>query len=564
MGQQHRSNSPLMSINQPLPSRVGEPSAPPNLARDESVHDLRMGERVDDGLPPLATESPSSSRQDITNLSPQQESTQNKRSASTREKPRTAQGVRKANTDGVQQVRSKPEKSRRAFDTEERFQTACTRKAGACVRCRQQKTRCVAVITDPNGPCQGCRSDSALIRVPCLRKKVPDARFTPAQDCPPPYWTTRWRSMEVTEIDDWASTEVRVLVLTQDVGSARDVLGVRRIIPRPGVDSLERTWLNKATGQRFYHSTAPWAIENMTETAHEIRLQMQQNILGHIEHYISEDDKLLKMTYMMAYRHSQSAKVAEERGLLANILCLWVAARRGTKPQRVIGEENLGMAPLLADPSRHDFGEIPVPPIISAQMMLLREALIQRPLVDAIRLQLDELIMKNRTSSWMAIYLAIFILLHNCSLLTAYYWKKARNLRLHAKYHAVEILEELHFSVNILLAHYHYISRGGLCFSLGSASEHETNRLNLDDTQQEFLRSSAEEVKKLGACDAPAIEQVSRQESPSDEHADDEILTEPTIRDIREKHLFHHDYYFLSQLYDVEWTLPSQTIASVQ
>lgn len=112
-----------------------------------------------------------------------------------------------------------------------------------------------------------CLSDSAIINIPCLRKKIPDARFTPAKDCPEPYWTTRWATMDVKEIDVWASSEVRTLVLTQDVGSAKDVLTVRMITPLPG-DSLTRTWMSKATGERFYHQTTPWAIMNMIQAAH--------------------------------------------------------------------------------------------------------------------------------------------------------------------------------------------------------------------------------------------------------------------------------------------------------
>lgn len=68
----------------------------------------------------------------------------------------------------------------------------------------------------------------------------------------------------------------------------------------------------------------------------------------------------------MVFRLSTSSKVEEERVLLRSILRLWVAARRGTKPQRVIGEEKLGMLPQTLDQYRHDYGEVPVPPVISA------------------------------------------------------------------------------------------------------------------------------------------------------------------------------------------------------
>ncbi|KUJ10821.1 uncharacterized protein LY89DRAFT_596060 [Mollisia scopiformis] len=426
-------------------------------------------------------------------------------------------------------------KPRRSFDLDERAATACTRELGSCARCKMQKSRCVRNPLNPDGPCMRCLSDSAIINIPCLRKKIPDARFTPAKDCPEPYWTTRWATMDVKEIDVWASSEVRTLVLTQDIGSAKDVLTVRMIVPLPG-DSLTRTWMSKSTGERFHHQTAPWAIMNMTRTAHEPSVNIDNYIEDFINHFVNPNDKLLVDTYLMAFRLSTSSKVEEERVLLRNVLRLWVAARRGTKPQRVIGEEKLGMLPQTLDRNRYDYGEVPVPPVISAQLSLLREALIIRPWTQEVRSQLEALVAKKKPESWLTVYLVMFILLHNCSLLTAYFMKKAKNLRLHDKYHAIAILEELHFSVSILLTYYHYVNKGALCFATGHASSRDIQRLKLDDDQLSFLIFSAKEVKRL----------------------------EPSMKKAREESLFHHEYYFISQLYDLNWVLPEHTVASVQ
>lgn len=102
-------------------------------------------------------------------------------------------------------------------------------------------------------------------------------------------------------------------------------------------------------------------------------------------------------------------------------------------------------------------------------MCVMREAVVVPTLLSSIRSQLAAL-MVPRTRSWFAVYLAVFVLLHNCSLLTRHYHRKARNLQLQARYHAVSILEELHFSVNILLTYYHYVNQGHLRFGLGSLS----------------------------------------------------------------------------------------------
>lgn len=38
----------------------------------------------------------------------------------------------------------------------------------------------------------------------------------------------------------------------------------------------------------------------------------------------------------------------------------------------------------------------------------------------------------------------------------------------------------------------------------------------------------------------------------------------PQFQEILDKHMFHHEYYFISQLFDDQWVLPTATIASVQ
>lgn len=67
---------------------------------------------------------------------------------------------------------------------------------------------------------------------------------------------------------------------------------------------------------------------------------------------------------------SNIPQVEEERVLLRQLLRLWVATRRGNRPQRVIGEEKLGMLPQILDRSKYDYGEVPVPPIIGFVLIL--------------------------------------------------------------------------------------------------------------------------------------------------------------------------------------------------
>ena len=77
------------------------------------------------------------------------------------------------------------------------------------------------------------------------------------------------------------------------------------------------------------------------------------------------------------------------------------------------------MLPQTLDRNRYDYGEVPVPPVISAQLSLLREALIIRPWTQEVRSQLEALVAKKKPESWLTVYLVMFILLHNCSLLNS-------------------------------------------------------------------------------------------------------------------------------------------------
>lgn len=104
----------------------------------------------------------------------------------------------------------------------------------------------------------------------------------------------------MVEIETWASAEVKVITVTQDVfgGSTFDIR-CREFIPVEG-DSLERTW--KKDGVTQYYRRAPYAIANMKETARAITRFVATNIGSCIKHYINvKDDRLLQSTYAMAY-----------------------------------------------------------------------------------------------------------------------------------------------------------------------------------------------------------------------------------------------------------------------
>ncbi|PVH77121.1 hypothetical protein DL98DRAFT_591519 [Cadophora sp. DSE1049] len=435
----------------------------------------------------------------------------------------------------VQRTTFRKPKQRGAFSQQERQETARARGLNACLRCRTQRLRCITNDNDPAGTCQTCAriTGPVITRIPCLRYKIMDTQFAVQKQSPEQYWSKRWPSMKLEEIDNWADQSTRFITLTQDVGSARDFLRVRRIVPQAG-DSLQRTWLSRSSGERQFHPCAAYAIDNLHDAAIDMREAFRKDILEYIEYYIDHEDRLLRSTYEMAHNHSQVAKTQRERSLLQNVLLLWVAVRYDSKPSRICGADTLDMAPQTIDSERHDYGHFPVPPVISAQLSLLTTAALINPLHKDIRRDLTWLFesKQRRKESWFTIYLTTFLLLHNYALITKYYEKKARNLRLHTKYAAMAVLESLHGGANILLAHFHYCTPGSLPFAKGWHSEVDVANCGVEEDQIEFLKQTSAELKaKASAMD-----------------------------EIKGGFHFENDYYFLAQLFDLAWQPAVRTV----
>jgi hypothetical protein len=78
------------------------------------------------------------------------------------------------------------------------------------------------------------------------------------------------------------------------------------------------------------------------------------------------------------------------------------------------------MPPDILDETSPLHGEIPVPPVLGAQIELILIQGIQIPLRKAVLDKLQKLILANRMNTWFTMYLCTFILLHNCSMITKY------------------------------------------------------------------------------------------------------------------------------------------------
>ena len=111
-------------------------------------------------------------------------------------------------------------------------------------------------------------------------------------------------------------------------------------------------------------------------------------------------------------------QINDERVLLDSVLRLWVGSRMESKQERVSSEEVLGMTPQDWDPDAGNYGKFLVPPVLQAQIEILTTSLILLPMKRRVLTLLQRLMEKKLVRSWLTIYLALFILLHSCSMLT--------------------------------------------------------------------------------------------------------------------------------------------------
>lgn len=194
-----------------------------------------------------------------------------------------------------------------------------------------------------------------------------------------------------------------------------------------------------------------------------------------------------------------------------------------SRSERICGSEALFMEPQNFDPECSNFGQVLIPPVMSAQIELITTVALLQPLKKAVLEPLRKLIEKNRTQSWFTIYLCLFILLHSCSLLTEFEYKAARKYGLlvsdctllflvcpffnktkngrrlilyQSRYVHESFVKELHHGSTILLSYFHYCNKGSHPLLMDWEASPDVVLAELKASEVEFLKNSSQEVKK--------------------------------------------------------------------
>jgi hypothetical protein len=111
---------------------------------------------------------------------------------------------------------------------------------------------------------------------------------------------------------------------------------------------------------------------------------------------------------------------------MGNYLRLWFAIRRTHTTEHIVGQDKLDMEPEAVDKSFPLFGKVPLPPVMIQQLDIILTLGILQPLRKKVLEDLQKLILSNKPSSWMTVYLITFMSLHNCATITHENYRNAR------------------------------------------------------------------------------------------------------------------------------------------
>ncbi|KAK0615151.1 hypothetical protein B0T17DRAFT_498062 [Bombardia bombarda] len=412
--------------------------------------------------------------------------------------------------------------------------TALTRILKSCIRCRMNRGRCNPDPEEPNGPCLTCKgiTGPTLSKMPCYRYIVTDASLYREQKAPYQLFTKRWQSMDIVDIpaSGWASPDIRTIEVANYVGASFRI-HVKEFIPVEG-DILEEVWMTSHGMQKV--PIPRYAVADMQQTADEMKGFIERNVSNFINMTVGDLDQLLWETYNMAFRHLGNAQVCcehtlEERNLLCNTFRLWVTCRLISNSVHICSEEKLGGQPIYA-PGTSQHGKVSMPLIMTAQFECINYTAFLRPWSKAILKQLNELVLAKKREYWLTIYFTMFVLLHSCAMITRRDAEFARQFDMKNQYANPESIRAHHSGVQTMLAHFHYINKGVIPFSLPhteAGKQELAKAANLTDEQVKFVWKTSD------------------------------MTNEPRraayMKYIRERDEVGDDLYWVSMLYDKDW-----------
>ncbi|KAI0175655.1 hypothetical protein GGR52DRAFT_322585 [Hypoxylon sp. FL1284] len=361
-------------------------------------------------------------------------------------------------------------------------------------------------------PCETNPDDKQGTCLTCLNLKTSNAKPGNVKGYE---WTRRWVEGIPDDISQWASVETRKVRVTEGYTQQAVELRVRQFVPQDG-DRLDRSWFHNGTQRRV--RIPPYAIVNLDEAKATYNNYIQQCLGECCKKVLAGKDRLLLVTYGMAIRASNSPSLdPKESALLRKALQLWMAIRLTTKSTIIVGEETLGMPRDIMDETSPQKGCIPLPPVMGAQIELILIHQIQVNLRREMLENLQSMTQANKHKTWFTTYLVTFILLHNVALLCQHDASYARKHGIKSRFAREEMVREYQMGVHP--------------FSPSCKDKELKSLAELDDIEMRTIQQTktcAERYKKYW-------------------------------EKIRQSGDYENDFYYISQLYETNWT-PQSTI----
>jgi hypothetical protein len=170
-------------------------------------------------------------------------------------------------------------------------------------------------LSDPTGECTTCQAvqkDSRKVvhRLPCLRWKISAITVSRTDDPRGALeLTKRWQGFDLTDIDGWATVQVRTIQLSLGVCSTPITIKVRKFKPRPG-DVICRRWRD---GNMIKQTNLePYALVNIRQSASDVIGYLNENAVRSLEH-MSRDggtSDIVRETFGWAVRHYRALWVS--------------------------------------------------------------------------------------------------------------------------------------------------------------------------------------------------------------------------------------------------------------
>lgn len=409
---------------------------------------------------------------------------------------------------------SKKKRQRKRFTPELKKETHMTRITGACLPCWKNKKRCIRVS---EACCKYCESIfSKIPNIPCFRARMTESELFRRGPTEEFLWTRRrWLKASPNDRSVWASP-AKGFTITQGMGLTLNLMA-KQYKPLPD-DRDTYTWVANG-GNVGALSCPPFAISDIDDAQRTINRYVEDNTIRYIQEHVSSN-LILWESFSMALRMSNS----KGSSLLRNALKLWVASRIIETPWSIVGTETFGMTPTMDEGSPY-YGKTPVTPIMDFQIdnITIHQLLI--PLRKKLLQELQKKVLNNKPEDFLEIYLTIFILLHNMELTIAHDRWFAMRYSLQNRFSNYHLIDAVFQGANILLAHFHHVSKGYAPFSVDWES---------GDTIV-LAKSNEDEIRYM----KDVIQATKQQESG--------------LKLLKEKEMYEDSMYWCSQLFFPGW-----------